>query len=70
MEECKQSIEFDELKKYQQQLHRALINNEFSINSKTELIEKTIQLENDPPTTIRVPLVPPTLVEIAIEYAH
>ena len=68
----KDSIELEELKLYQQQLHRALINNEFQINKKTELIEKKIIVENESKEEeiIHVPLVPPALVTTAIDYAH
>ena len=68
--ECEKSIELEELKTYQKQLHSALIKNQFRINNKTELIEKSIESSSDTPTTIYVPLVPPALVSIAIEYAH
>ena len=66
----KDSIELEELKEFQKQLYKALIKNEFVINDKTELIEKILLTDDEPPITIQVPLVPPALVTIAIEYAH
>ena len=69
-QECEKSIELEELQFYQKQLHQALIKNEFRINQTTELIEKQTRTNAEPPTTIYVPLVPPALVAIAIEYAH
>ena len=68
-EQFKNSIELDELKKYQVILYRELINNKFQINSESQLIEKQIisPITNQPHW---VSLVPPSLVITAIEYAH